>query len=328
MPGRIIESNPLNSFYGKDFEDQGEVGWGFSGLVLKSLHRPTDRILARKIIHETPRKRREMATCSNSGGREMEFFVRMREDCENVVKCFGTLPVGGHGHIHGGLVFEFMDLGSLADFLTLNRHRALPEPIILYIAHNLLKACSQLEDVGIVHRDIKPSNLLFDSRGGVKLCDFGEACYRWESEDEACQEGRMAGSTAYMSPERLAGLPHSHPADIWSVGLLLLELTCKAFPFALIPDEQERGSSTPSSDCSIIELWETVMETDPLPQVDESIYSSELAKLVELCMKKDPNDRPDAKLLLRDFSELLESRADPETFVEFIKRERARESAR
>lgn len=312
-----INTKPFKDFYGNDFDDQEEVGWGFSGLVLKSFHRPSNQILARKIIHETPRKRAEFAVSRY----EAEFYEKMRgEDSNpNIVKCYGKLPIGTKGHIHGGLVFEFMDLGSLADCLLLHNHAPFPEKHILYIAQNLLKACAQLETHGIVHRDIKPSNILFNSVGGVKLCDFGEACYVWESKDKNSDYGRMAGSTAYMSPERLSCQEHCHSSDIWSVGLVLLELTCTNFPFSSLSSNSDSVSF--DGDCSIIELWEMVMETDSMPQVDSSYYSRGLQELVKLCMQKDPKDRPSAKILLSQFNVFLEENmATKEDFVEFIKK--------
>lgn len=313
-----MPSPTFKDFYGKDFEDQEEVGWGFSGLVLKSFHRPTNRILARKIIHETPRKRAELAVSRY----EAEFYEKIKEvEDSNIVKCYGRLPVGTKGHIHGGLVFEFMDLGSLADFLIHHHHRPFPEPIILYIAQNLLKACAQLESHGIVHRDIKPSNILFNSQGGVKLCDFGEACYVWESRDSKSDYGRMAGSTAYMSPERLACKEHCHSSDIWSVGLVLLELTFNNFPFASsLTDTSTSDSISFDGDFSIIELWEMVVESDPLPRVPSDNYSNGLQELVNLCMQKNPKERPSAQILLSQFDEFFtENMISKEYFVEFIK---------
>ena len=304
-----------NRFLGTDFRDEAEVGWGFSGLVLKSLHLPSNQILARKIIHETPRKRTDL---SLNRRREVEFYEKIMqisgERCGNIVKCFGILPVGEMGHIHGGLVFEFMDLGSMTDFFNLHNHKPVPEPIILRIAHGLLQACAQLESIGIVHRDIKPSNILFDSRGGVKLCDFGEACFGWESEDGGCENGRMTGSTAYMSPERLAGRPHSYPSDIWSFGLIILELTCNCFPFDTTPFD--------GGGCSIIELWEAVMETDQLPQVQNQNYSNDLVELVNISMKRNPLERPTATELLKKYSALFKGMAEVEDFINFIRNEK------
>ena len=131
----------------------------------------------------------------------------------------------------------------------------------------------------------------------------------------------MAGSTAYMSPERLAGGEHSHPADIWSVGLVLLELTRDNFPFAATSAYETESSSDASfdADCSIIELWEMVMESDPLPSVCVEDYSRELALLVDLCMRRDPNMRPSADALLSQFSALLCRKASVDQFIEFIK---------
>lgn len=305
----------LSKYHGVDFEDQEEVGFGFSGLVLKSLHRPTNRLLARKIIHETPRKRRELFAAHS----EVEFYEKMnRKACRNIVECYGVMPRGVKGHIHGGLVFEFMDLGSLSDHLQSHSHRPLPEQIILHIAKSLLKACVQLERLSIVHRDIKPSNILFDARGRVKVCDFGEACFSWESMSRESEYGRMAGSTAYMAPERLASLEHSHSSDIWSVGLVLLELTSTTFPF--VSSTTTETSSNASFDCSIIELWETVMETEPLPQVSTVAYSQELAHLVHLCMRRDSKERPSAQSLLDTFSGFFRNNsATSEEFVRFLR---------
>jgi mitogen-activated protein kinase kinase len=312
-----VKKKSFEEFHGADFVDCEEVGWGFSGLVLRSLHIPTKRTFARKIIHETPRKRKELSVLTHS---EWEFYAKLQS--RHIVECFGTLPLGETGHIHGGLVFEFMDLGSLCDLLSKRSHAPFPEPVILSIAASLLEACEHLESAGIVHRDIKPSNILFNSRGEVKVCDFGEACYGWESESRVCEYGRMAGSTAYMSPERLMCQTHSNPADIWSLGLVLLELTCPCFPFATrLSDSSgesfDEGSSFPKGEgCSLIELWESVMELDNLPQVSTEGYSAELAHLVQLCMIKDPKERPTAGELLKRFS--LKGRASPEQLVKFI----------
>ena len=319
-------SSSFKIFLGTEFEDYEEVGSGFSGSVLKSLHHPTNRILARKIIYETPRRRRELYKSESYGStrityKEADFYrkIVLSGGCKNIVKCYGVMPAGAKGHLHGGLVFEFMDLGSLADLLHRRSHHPLPEPFILTIAQNLLQACAHLESLGIVHRDIKPSNILFDRGSGVKLCDFGEACYAWESENQQNKSSRMAGSTAYMSPERLASLSHSHSADIWSVGLVLLELTSSTFPFATITSSSSDSCASFDGNCSIIELWETVMEVEHLPKVSTDLYSPDLVNLVSLCMRKDPNTRPTAKSLLEQFSFHFENnKAKPDELVQLI----------
>lgn len=302
----------FKEFLGTEFDDHGEVGWGFSGLVLKSHHRSSNRLYARKIIHETSRTRQPEEEASH---KEVDFYRKISQEgvknsgAEFILKCYGEMKAGIKGHIHGGLVFEYMEFGSLADILKNKGYSPFPEPIILRIAQSLLKACAYLDDIDLVHRDIKPSNILVDRNGMVKLCDFGEACYKWESEDPLRGMSKMSGSAAYMSPERLTSKPHSTSADIWSVGLVILELTHGSFPFKSLED----------SDISLIELWEMIMESDTLPAVPPFKFSSELCDLVTLCMKKDPELRPSARHLLETFTKsLFINMCTPSSLANFI----------
>lgn len=78
-----------------------------------------------------------------------------------------------------------------------------------------------------MHRDIKPSNILVNSKGHIKLCDFGVS-----SELEGSIAETFVGTGTYMAPERIQGSPYTVKSDVWSVGLTLMELAIGKFPFS------------------------------------------------------------------------------------------------
>ncbi|MFD8228214.1 protein kinase [Streptomyces massasporeus] len=85
----------------------------------------------------------------------------------------------------------------------------------------LAEALAHTHEVGIVHRDVKPSNIILDSSGRPHLTDFGisrllDATTRTATET-------MTGTAAYLSPEQVLGRPVGRPADIYALGLVLLE---------------------------------------------------------------------------------------------------------
>ena len=85
----------------------------------------------------------------------------------------------------------------------------------------------------IMHRDIKPSNILVNSRGQIKLCDFGVS-----SELENSVADTFVGTGTYMAPERIQGSPYTVKSDVWSVGLTLMELAIGKFPFSIENDDE------------------------------------------------------------------------------------------
>jgi serine/threonine protein kinase len=81
-----------------------------------------------------------------------------------------------------------------------------------------------------VHRDIKPGNILINSKGEVKLTDFG-IMKELEATHQLCQT--FLGTKAYMSPERFEGLNYNNKSDIWSLGLIIIEMATGEYPYPL-----------------------------------------------------------------------------------------------
>ncbi len=148
-----------------------------------------------------------------------------------------------------------MDCGSLASVLA--RHGPLPEPGLARVTADVLGGLDHLHRVlKVLHRDIKPSNVLLNSRGEVKLADFGM------SGQLASTFSRLAswvGTAAYMSPERISGAEYSYESDVWALGVTLWELSVGQYPYgarqpldsnASTPTAMSAPCSTPTADAA------------------------------------------------------------------------------
>jgi serine/threonine protein kinase len=130
------------------------------------------------------------------------------------------------------IAMEFVDgLDTLAILRACaQRKQALPAPIAVHIAHEVLDALdyahSARDDegaaLGIVHRDISPSNVLVSRRGDVKLADFGIA--HAVERQQKTQAGMLKGKYGYMSPEQVVGGDLDGRSDLFSVGIVLSEM--------------------------------------------------------------------------------------------------------
>ncbi len=101
-----------------------------------------------------------------------------------------------------------------------------------------LEICAALSEAhlrGLIHRDIKPSNLFlvptWTGQLHVKLVDFGLAKTLDNNEDSATDSGVVAGTPAYMAPERLRSNETTAATDIWSLGVVLFEMLTRTTPF-------------------------------------------------------------------------------------------------
>lgn len=142
----------------------------------------------------------------------------------------------------------------------------------LYIAHR------------IMHRDIKPSNVLVNSRGQIKLCDFGVS-----SELENSVADTFVGTGTYMAPERIQGSPYSVKSDVWSVGLTLMELAIGKFPFSVSTEDGEEEASGPQG---ILDLLQQIV-LEPAPKLPKSdAFPSILEDVIAKCLMKNPEERP------------------------------------
>ncbi len=124
------------------------------------------------------------------------------------------------------ITMELVDGGDLDRRI----ERGITETEAITILESLCHALSFIHSQGIIHRDIKPANILFRKDGTLVLTDFGIA--RQEEEDvKLTQTGVTVGSPAYCSPEQTQGLELDVRTDIYSAGVVFLEMLTGDNPF-------------------------------------------------------------------------------------------------
>ncbi len=135
----------------------------------------------------------------------------------------------------------------------------------------------------IMHRDIKPSNILVNSRGSIKLCDFGVSGELINSVADT-----FVGTSTYMAPERIQGERYTVKSDVWSFGLTIMELAIGKFPFAA----SEQLSDAESAPAGILDLLQQIVH-EPAPQLPKSdAFPQILEDMIQKCLYKEPERRP------------------------------------
>lgn len=134
-----------------------------------------------------------------------------------------------------------------------------------------------------MHRDIKPSNILVNSRGDIKLCDFGVSGELINSVADT-----FVGTSTYMAPERIQGQKYTVKSDVWSFGLSIMELAIGKFPF----DASEHLSDGDVAPQGILDLLQQIV-FEPAPKLPKSeAFPSILEDMIQKCLAKEPAERP------------------------------------
>ena len=143
-------------------------------------------------------------------------------DHPNICHVYGIHEEDGETFI----AMAYIDGPSLAEKV---KERPLPLDAALTIATQIAEGLHEAHEQGVVHRDIKPQNILLNSKGQVKILDFGLASLTGRS--KLTKTGTTMGTPAYMSPEQLEGKNVDRRADVWALGCVLYEMLTQKTPF-------------------------------------------------------------------------------------------------
>jgi eukaryotic-like serine/threonine-protein kinase len=186
------------------------------------------------------------------------------------------------------IVFEYVEGETLKE--RIRRLGRLPIPESVAYAIEIGRALQAAHDRRIVHRDVKPQNVLIDDEGTAKVTDFGIA--RSLTEEGLTADGRVLGTTDYVSPEQALGHDVGPQSDLYSLGIVLYEMLTGDVPF--------QGEN------QVAVAMKHVREDLPDVQMRRPQVSSALAAVVDTATAKDLDRRyQDDTELIGDLEEVL-----------------------
>jgi predicted Ser/Thr protein kinase len=257
-----------------------EVGQGGMSVVYKGMDTSLNREVAVKVLHphlashDEARERFE---------REAHAVAKLRH--ENILEIF---DYSGKESPDSYIVTEFIRGRTLRTF-TAAHHIAFPE-IAAMIVVEVCRALQHAHSLGVLHRDVKPENIMIREDGVLKLMDFGIA--QIVDSQRMTVTGQLLGSPAYMSPEHIEGRPLDFRTDVFSVGILLYQLTTNELPF--------KGRNPH-------EILKRIAECRFLDaRVVNPLVPDRLNKIIGKALARLPEDRyPDVGVLLDDLTRFL-----------------------
>jgi hypothetical protein len=198
----------------------------------------------------------------------------------------GGVGAGGVGTPF--IVLEYVEGETLKALIRRDGPLEIPSAIAYTI--EIARALGAAHEHLIVHRDVKPQNVLIGVEGSAKITDFGIA--RTLTEEGLTMDGRVLGTTDYVSPEQAIGQSVTGQSDLYSLGIVLYEMLTGVVPFT---------AETP-----VAVAMRHVREDVPDVQLARPEVSAATASVVDRATAKDLTARyPDAASMLIDLEEAL-----------------------
>ncbi|HEY5044791.1 MAG TPA: protein kinase [Solirubrobacteraceae bacterium] len=282
----------LGTLLGGRYRLDAQIGRGGMSTVYRAFDTVLERPVAIKLMH------REIASDSDQlerFRREARSVARLNHPHIVTVIDAGEEPSSesAMGESDGEvgtpfIVLEYVEGETLKALI--RREGPLEIPRAIAYAIELARALGAAHERLIVHRDVKPQNVLIGVEGSAKITDFGIA--RTLTEEGLTMDGRVLGTTDYVSPEQALGQSVTGQSDLYSLGIVLYEMLTGTVPF--------------SGETPVTVAMKHVREDVPDVQLARPEVSAATASVVDRATAKDLEQRyPDAAAMLADLEEVL-----------------------
>lgn len=180
------------------------------------------------------------------------------------------------------VVLEYMTKGNLTKVLCPSNEVfvSFDEWKISFVSREVMKALQYLHDKDRIHRDIKSDNVLIGTQGEVKLADFGFVAQLTEKRRN---RQTVVGTPYWMAPELIDGFPYGKEVDVWSLGILIIEMAEGLPPYY---------SHTPKKATQLIS------QQGVPPLKDKKKWTPEFLDFLDRCLTYDPQQRATVDELL------------------------------
>ncbi|XP_071792762.1 serine/threonine-protein kinase 10-like isoform X3 [Asterias amurensis] len=250
-----------------------EIGDGAFGKVYKAKNRATGIYAAAKLIEIKEQE-------------ELEDFL---VEIQILFECKHRYIVGMHEtYLFANklwMLIEFCEGGALDDIM-LDLEKGLTEMQIKVVCKQMLEALDFLHSKHIIHRDIKAGNILLTMSGDIRLADFGVSAKNVKTKQ---RRDSFIGTPYWMAPEvvvceTLKDNPYDYKADIWSLGITLIELA-----------QQE----PPYHELHPMRVLIKIPKAEPPTLLAPSRWSKDFSHFIKTCLDKNPESRPSAAEMMK-----------------------------
>ncbi|MGH9574048.1 MAG: serine/threonine protein kinase [Candidatus Acidiferrales bacterium] len=262
-PASLHLSSAAIAALGQRYDVLDAAGHGSMGNVYKARDRETGEIVALKLLKP------EIASDQQMMDRfKNELLFARKITHKNICRVHEFNRLGGIACTS----MEFIEGESLRSVL--NRFGAMSLRKGIDLAQQMCAGLKEAHAQGIVHRDLKPENVMIDSRGNVKIMDFGIAR---SMESLTRMTGAMVGTPAYMAPEQVSGKPVDYRTDIYSLGLILYEVFT--------------GTQAFTADNAVAVAMKQLHESPAPPREIEPGIPVPIERAILKCLEKEPQSR-------------------------------------